>query len=46
MLVKSTKFLIASIKSMNQMQKYTNITEFFACTQKKLAFIFLFPINF
>ena len=45
MLVKSVSFLPASIKSMNPMQKYPHITESFACTQKMLAFMFLFPIN-
>ena len=45
MLVKSVNFLLASIKSMNPMQKYPHITESFACTRKMLAFMFLFPIN-
>ena len=31
---------------MNPMQKYPHITESLACTQKMLAFRFLFPINF
>ena len=46
MFIKSVSFLPASIKSMNPMQKYSHITELFACTQKMLAFIFLFPKNF
>ena len=45
MLVISTKFLSASIKSMNPMQKYPHITELFAFTWKMLPFMFLFPIN-
>ena len=45
MLVKSVSFLPASIKSMNPMQKYSHITELFACTRKMFAFMFLFPIN-
>ena len=45
MFVKSVNFLPASIKSMNPMQKYPHITESFACTQKMLAIMFLFPIN-
>ena len=45
MLVKSVSFLPASIKSMNPMQKYSNITELFACTPKMFPFMFLFPIN-
>ena len=44
MFVKSTKFLPASIKSMNPTQKYPHIIELFACTRKILAIIFLFPI--
>ena len=43
--VKSVNFLPASIKSMNPMQKYPHITESFACTQKMLAIVFLFPTN-
>ena len=31
---------------MNPMQKYPQITESFACTPKKLAIMFLFPINY
>ena len=46
MIVKSFSFLQASIKSMNPMQKYPDIIEFFACTLNMLAFMFLFPINF
>ena len=45
MFIKSVSFLPASIKSMNSMQKYPHIIESFACTQKILAFMFLFPIN-
>ena len=45
MLVKSVSFLPARIKSMNPMQKYPHITELFACTQKMLDIMFLFPIN-
>ena len=45
MFVKSVSFLAASIKSITPMQKYPQITESFACTQKMLAFMFLFPIN-
>ena len=30
---------------MNPMQKYPHIIELFACTQKMLALMFLFPIN-
>ena len=45
MFVKSVSFLPASIKSMNPMQKYSHITELFACTRKMFAFMFLFPIN-
>ena len=30
---------------MNPMQKYPHITELFACAQKMLAFMFLFPTN-
>ena len=30
---------------MNPMQKYSNITELFACTRKMLAIMFLFPTN-
>ena len=46
MLVKSDKFLPASIKSMNGMQKYPHTTELFAYTRKMLAIMFLFPTNF
>ena len=45
MFVKSVSFLPVSIKSMNTMQKYPHITELFACTQKMLAIMFLFPTN-
>ena len=45
MFVKSVNFLPTSIISMNQMQKYPHITEFFACTWKMLAIMFLFPTN-
>ena len=45
MLVKSVSFLLASIKSMNPIQKYPHITELFACTRKMLAIMFLFPAN-
>ena len=31
---------------MNPMQKYPHIIELFACTQKMLAFMFLFPTNY
>ena len=30
---------------MNPMQKYPHITELFACTQKMLSIMFLFPTN-
>ena len=43
MFARSVSFLLASIKSMNPMQKYPNITELFACTRKMLAIMFLFP---
>ena len=46
MLVKSVSFLPASIKSMNPMQKYPQIIELFACTQKVFAIMFSFSINF
>ena len=46
MLVKSVKFLPASIKSMNRMQKYPHTTGLFACTRKMLAMMFLFATNF
>ena len=46
MFVKSVNVLPASIKSMNPMQKYSHITELFACTQKMLAIMILFPISF
>ena len=42
MFARSVSFLLASIKSMNPMQKYPNITELFACTRKMLAIMFLF----
>ena len=45
MLVKSHNFLPASIKSMNPMQKYPRNTELFACTQKIVVIMFLFPAN-
>ena len=45
MLVKSVSFLPASIKSINPMQKYPHITELFACTQKIVTIMFLFPTN-
>ena len=45
MLVKSVSFLPASIKLINPMQKYPHITELFACTQKMLAIMFVFPTN-
>ena len=41
----TVKVLPASIKSMNPMQKYPHIIKLFACTQKMLAFMFVFPIN-
>ena len=44
-MLKLASFLHASIKWKNPMQKYPHITELFACTQKMLAFMFLFPIN-
>ena len=44
MLLKSTKVLPASIKSMNPMQKYPHI-ELFPCTRKKLALIDFVPIK-
>ena len=46
MLVKSTKVLPASIKSVNPMRKYPHIVELLACTQKMLALMFLFPAKF
>ena len=45
MLVKLTKVLPASIKSMNPMQKYPHIIELFAGTRKMLDLMFLIPIN-
>ena len=45
MLLKSVSLLPASIKPMNPMQKYPQITESFACTQKMLAFMFLFLLS-
>ena len=45
MLLRSVSFLHASIKSMNPMQKDPDSTELFACTQKMLAIMFLFPTN-
>ena len=45
MLLKSVSFLPSSIKSINPMQKYPQITESFACTQKMFAFMFLFFTN-
>ena len=45
MFARSVSFLLASIKSMNPMQKYPNITELFACTRKMLAIMFLFPTS-
>ena len=44
-LVKSVKFLLPSIKSMNPMQKYPHILELLACTRKMLAIMFLFLTN-
>ena len=46
MFVKSVRFLPASIKSMNLMQKYPYITELFAYTQKILAIMFWLPTSF
>ena len=40
MLVKSDGFLPARIKSMNAMQMYPQLTEFFACTLKILDIMF------
>ena len=34
MFLKSVSLVPASIKSMNPMQKYAHITEWFACTRK------------
>ena len=45
MFVKSVNFLPVSIKLMNTMQKYSHITRLFACTQKMLSIMFLFPTN-
>ena len=45
MFVKSVNFLPASIKSINCMQKYSQITESFARAQKMLAIMFLFQTN-
>ena len=45
MLVKWVNFLPASIKSMNPMQNYPHINEFFACSRKMFAFMFLFPAS-
>ena len=45
MLVKSVNVLPTSIKSMNPVQKYPHITEFFACTRKMLAIMFLLTTN-
>ena len=45
MFARSVSFLLASIKSVNPMQKYPNITELFACTRKMLAIMFLFPTS-
>ena len=45
MFVKSLTFLPAGIKSMNPMQKYPHITEFFPWTRKMLAIMFLFQTN-
>ena len=42
---KISQFLFASIKSKDPMQKYPYINELFDCTEKMLAFIFLFSIN-
>ena len=44
-MLKLVSFLPASIKWKNPMQKYPHITELFACTQKILTIMFLFPIN-
>ena len=41
MLVKSVSFLPASVKSMNPMQKHSQNTELFDCTQKMLAIVFI-----
>ena len=43
MLVKSTKVLPATIKSMNLMKKYPHIIELYACTRKVLAFNVFIP---
>ena len=45
-LVKSVKFSLASIKSINQIQKYPHITESYACILEIFAWMFLLPINF
>ena len=45
MSVISVSFLPASIKSMNPMEKYPQITELLAWTRKMLAVKFLFPTN-
>ena len=45
MFARSVSFLLATIKSVNPMQKYPNITELFACTRKMLAIMFLFPTS-
>ena len=44
MLVKSTKVLPASIKSMNPMQKYPHI-KLLACTRKMLILIDFIPMK-
>ena len=46
MFVKTVRFLPASKKSMNPMQKYPQITKLFACTRKMLDVMFLFPVNY
>ena len=40
-----TKFLPASLKSMNPIQKYPHVVELLDCTPKMLALMFLFSIN-
>ena len=45
MFARSVNVLLASIITINPMQKYPHITESFACTRKMLSFTFLFPTN-
>ena len=45
-LVKSVKLLPLNIKLINTIQKYSHITELYACILKIFASMFLLPISF